>query len=78
MPRETPSLRWREAAQALHRLGLESREGRGHLIFYPSEDRDNSFALPRHTGELKRVIVLKLLKWLNRLGVSREDFLDAL
>ncbi len=78
MSRETPSLRWREAAHALHRLGLESREGKGHLVFHPPGNKDNAFALPRHTGELKRVIVLKLLKWLDRLGVSLEDFLNAL
>jgi predicted RNA binding protein YcfA (HicA-like mRNA interferase family) len=78
MLREVPSLRWRETAKALSRLGFLSREGKGHLLFYPASNPENAFALPRHSGELKRVIVLKMLKWLETAGVAREQFLKAL
>lgn len=78
MPHEVPSLRASEVAKALRRLGLDSREGKSHTILFHPPSPEDGFALPRHAGELKRAIVLKLLKWLEKSGITREEFLQAL
>ena len=78
MPREVPSLRRREVVKALGRLGFLSREGKSHTVFFHPSDSEDGFALPRHAGELKRSVVLKLLKWLEKSGITRDEFLQAL
>jgi len=62
---------------SLHSDGVKW-SGRRHIVFYSPDDEKNAFGIPRHPGELKRVIVLKLIKWLEGLGISKDDFLDAL
>jgi len=79
MQRKFPALSPKELIRVLHKLGVPSREGKGsHIIFYDPDDERNACAVSRHRRSLSAHVVKEIAGWLESLGISEEDFLDAL
>ena len=79
MQRKLPALSPKKLIRVLRKLGVPSREGKGsHIVFYDPDDKRNACAVSSHRRSLSAHLVKEIADWLEGIGITEEDFLDAL